>query len=120
MSKTGLKFLLDVGVGRKAEEWLISQGYDVKSIRTINPSMADETILNIAVMEKRMVITMDKDFGEMIYHSGLAHVGVLLLRLDEAPGEEKAQIIAQIMHGFEDKMLNRFCVYKNGRLRIRP
>jgi hypothetical protein len=33
----------------------------------------------LAALEKRIVITMDKDFGELVYHSGMDHSGILLL-----------------------------------------
>ena len=79
-----LRFVLDVGVGNKVGHYLTSQGYDATLISTINPIMTDLEILVIAENENRMVITMDKDFGELVYHSNKAHAGVLLLRLEDA------------------------------------
>jgi predicted nuclease of predicted toxin-antitoxin system len=81
MMKKRLKLLFDVGVSRKAEVWLKENGYDIKAIRDINSCLSDKEILEIAVNEDRMIVTMDKDFGELIYKSGLIHSGVLLLRL---------------------------------------
>ena len=48
--------------------------------------MEDEKIIRTAFLENRMVITMDKDFGELVYHSSMKHSGVLLLRLEDATG----------------------------------
>ncbi len=115
----GLKFLVDVGVGKIVEEWLKDNGYDVKSIRDINPRMEDREILKIAVDEDRMIITMDKDFGELVYKSGLLHSGVLILRLEDARANEKVSIVKEIVHKYGVKMQHRFCVFQNGRLRIR-
>ncbi|MCP4424624.1 MAG: hypothetical protein GY803_09045, partial [Chloroflexi bacterium] len=78
MATASLKFLVDVGVGKKVERWLLDQEYDAKFIRDLDPRMYDHDILKIAVAEKRMVITMDKDFGELVYNSGQDHAGVLL------------------------------------------
>lgn len=114
-----MKFLTDVGVGKKVENWLIENGYDVKSVRDLDPRMADQKILAVAVQEQRMVIAMDKDFGEMVYHSGQLHAGVLLLRLEEATSAEKRRVVSDIMTGHADKMGGKFCVYQRGRLRIR-
>lgn len=114
-----LKFVLDVGVGYKVWEYLTSNGYDATLITTINPSMSDTDILFIAENESRMVITMDKDFGDLVYHSGKAHKGVLLLRLEDALGEEKAATMQFIIENFKDQIEGKFCVFKNGRLRIR-
>lgn len=94
-------------------------GYDVKTIRAIDPKMPDHTILRLAVDESRIVVTMDKDFGEMVYREGQAHAGVLLLRLEEATSEEKVLVVAQIVQDHGDKLEGRFSVYQSGRLRIR-
>ena len=114
-----LKFVLDVGVGNKVWQYLTANGYDAKLITTINPSMSDSDILFIAENESRMVITMDKDFGELVYHSGKVHKGVLLLRLEDAMGEEKAAVMQFILDNFKDEIEGKFCVFKNGRFRIR-
>lgn len=119
MSEKDLKFVVDVGVGKKVEQWLRKQGYDIKSMRDINPRMSDKEILKIAASEKRMVVTMDKDFGELVYNSGLQHGGVLLLRLEEAKSDEKVKIIENIFKKYADKLSNKFCVFKGGKLRIR-
>ena len=119
VKQKSLKFLVDVGVSIKVERWLINHGYDTKSVRDINPQMLDEEILRIAVSEKRMVITMDKDFGELVYNSGLPHTGVLLLRLEEAASEEKVKVIENILGKYSNNLLNKFCVFKDEKLRIR-
>jgi predicted nuclease of predicted toxin-antitoxin system len=119
VNQKNLKFLIDAGVGKKVEKWLVNQGYDTTSVRNIDPRLPDKEILKIAVSEKRMVITMDKDFGELIYNSGLIHGGVLLLRLEDAKSDEKVKTIENILVKYADKLTNKFCVYKDGRLRIR-
>jgi predicted nuclease of predicted toxin-antitoxin system len=119
VKKEQLKFLVDVGVSKKVESWLEDEGYNIKSVRAIDPRLPDEKILKMAANEKRIVITMDKDFGELVYNSGQAHAGVLLLRLDEAKSEEKVSVIKQILSEYSDMILNKFCVFKDGKLRIR-
>jgi len=114
-----LKFLVDVGVGKKVEDWLLENGYDIKAVRDMDPRMGDERILHIAVSEKRMVVTMDKDFGELVFNSGLPHSGVLLLRLEDANSERKVQIVERILTKYSDKLLNHFCVFQHGTLRIK-
>lgn len=62
-----LKILMDVGVGTLCEEWLSQQGHDVLAVRNIDPQMGDDEILEIAAREERLAVTMDKDFGELVY-----------------------------------------------------
>ena len=114
-----IKFLIDVGVGSKVEKFLQKKGYDVLRVRDIDPRSKDDEILKIAAKDHRMVITMDKDFGELVYHSGLPHAGVFLLRLEDATGSEKASVIADILDRHEKEMDGRFCVYRKGIIRIR-
>ncbi|MGH8717874.1 MAG: DUF5615 family PIN-like protein [Burkholderiales bacterium] len=110
---------MDVGVGKGVEQWLGERGLDIKAARDIDPEMSDKDMLDLAVRESRMVITMDEDFGELVYNSGLPHAGVLLLRLEDASGPEKAKIIERIVNTHSDKLANKFCVFQNDRLRIR-
>ncbi len=114
-----LRFIVDVGVGRQIEGYLQKLGYNTKSVRDINPSMSDKEIIRIAVSENRMVITMDKDFGGLVYHLSMKHCGVLLLRLEDATGMEKQQIVAHILANYSDKITNHFCVFQNNKFRIR-
>jgi predicted nuclease of predicted toxin-antitoxin system len=64
-------------------------------------------------------MTMDKDFGELIYNYGLPHAGVLLLRLDNANSSEKLFVVENILKYYSEKISNKFCVFQNGRLRIK-
>jgi len=81
--------------------------------------MRDAEILKMASGERLMVITMDKDFGELVYHSGRQHSGVLILRLDDATGQEKVETVRKILSGYAKEIFGNFCVFQNGRLRIR-
>jgi predicted nuclease of predicted toxin-antitoxin system len=118
-SSSDLKFIIDVGVGRIIEEWLKLQDFTVISIATINPEMTDSEILKLADKEKAIIITMDKDFGELVFKSHEPHKGVLLLRLEDAHDEEKLAAIQNIFPDHLPKLKNNFVVYQNGKLRIR-
>ncbi|MBF0537542.1 MAG: DUF5615 family PIN-like protein [Nitrospirae bacterium] len=114
-----MRFIVDVGVGKKVEEYLQTEGFYVKSVREINPCLSDIEILKIAVSEGLMLITMDKDFGELVYNTGKAHEGVLILRLDGANGAEKVEVLKEILSGYADRIKGKFCVFQGGRLRLR-
>ena len=116
---TDLKFLVDVGVGEKVEDFLYKSGYDILSVRKLNPRMSDSEIINIAAKDNRIVITMDKDFGELIYNSGLIHKGILLLRTENCSGDKKAKILSEILINYSSELEENFCVFSKDRLRIR-
>lgn len=98
---------------------MLTHEYDVKAVRQINSRMTDQEVIRIASQEDRIIITMDKDFGELVYHSMKKNHGVLLLRMGDATADEKRKILENIMKNHEDKLENHFCVYQNGRFRIK-
>lgn len=113
------KIIVDVGVGRIIEEWLLGQGFDVIPIRKINPEMQDSEIIKLANNEIAIIVTMDKDFGELVYKNLSFHHGILLLRLEDAVAEEKLSVIQNIFPAHFHQIINNFSVYQNGKLRIR-
>jgi predicted nuclease of predicted toxin-antitoxin system len=119
MSASKMKFLVDVGVGKKVEEYLLDKRYDTKTVRSLDQRMPDQEIIRLAALEKRIVITMDKDFGELVYHSEMDHCGILLLRLEDATGSEKRQVIKKILENYADNMKDHFCVFQNKKFRFR-
>ncbi len=67
MSSSELRFLVDVGIGKGIEKYLRDIGHDAKAVRDIDSRMKDLDIIRLAASEDRIVITMDKDFGESVY-----------------------------------------------------
>ena len=59
MAVSNLKLLIDVSVGTGVESYLRNNGYDILSVREENPRATDETILQLAVEQDRLVVTMD-------------------------------------------------------------
>jgi predicted nuclease of predicted toxin-antitoxin system len=119
MNTSNFKFIVDVGVGRSIEEWLSSQNFQVLAISAINPEMDDYQIIKLAIKENGIIITMDKDFGELVFKNNNLHKGILLLRLDDAVSEEKLAVIQNIIPEHLEHLKNNFSVYQNGKLRTR-
>ncbi|MEN6468935.1 MAG: DUF5615 family PIN-like protein [Smithella sp.] len=88
-----MKFLVDVGVGKKVENFLKVNGYDVLSVREIDAHARDLQIMKWAFDDQRMIIPINKDFGELVFNSSRQHAGVLILRLEDADGDAKVEVI---------------------------
>ncbi len=114
-----MKFLVDVGVGKKVEPWRKENGFDVLSVRDIDARAKDSQILHWSEEQRRMIITIDKDFSELVYNSGMQHAGVLILRIDDADSDTKVEVIKRILTEYYDKIESHFCVFQDKRLRIR-
>ena len=114
-----LKIVVNVGVGVAVEETLRELGHDVVSVRNIDPRMGDREIVDMAARDGRLVITVDKDFGELVFREETNNAGGVLLRLEEATGAEKAEVVRRVFEEHTDLLRDRFAVYQSGRLRIR-
>src|SRR5687767_7730376 len=114
-----MKFLQDESADFPLAVVLSDLGHDVKAIVTDYPrSIADEEVLAIAAREERILITNDRDFGELIFRQHRQHAGVILFRLGSEPIEEKAAWLAQILNHYPEQLSNFIVVAENG-VRIR-
>lgn len=113
-----MKFLVDECVGQGVADWLERQGYDTKSILDTFPGIADEMVLEMALEENRILVTMDKDFGDLIFRGNIDHCGIILLRLLNWQLKNKITVLEKIfmnhMHEFE----NNFIVVTEQSIRI--
>lgn len=113
-----MKFLLDVPVGREIAEWLREQGYDVAEVRTIDPTLSDLAILRLARVQHRIVITTDKDFGELAVLQGEAHHGIVRLP-DVRISKRKAMLSTLIKHYREALEKGAIVTLTRTRVRVR-
>jgi predicted nuclease of predicted toxin-antitoxin system len=75
------KFLANENVPAAAIEAARAMGYNMASIKEIMPGAADDAVLAKSLSDGRVLITFDKDFGEMTFRRGRsASAGVILLR----------------------------------------
>ena len=118
MSQPEIRFLVDLNVGAAVAEALRQSGHDVSFVGDRDPRMHDVDILRFAVQEQRIIITLDIGFGELVYHGGEPHAGVLLLRMPDARAAAKIRAVEEIVGRYGRQLPQRFSVYRSGRLRI--
>ncbi|MDZ4164447.1 MAG: DUF5615 family PIN-like protein [Smithellaceae bacterium] len=90
-----MNFLLDVNASGVVARWLIQLGHDVVEVGQKDPRMNDDEILSWAVRERRIIITTDNDFEEMIWRQGKPHCGVL--RLENLPRSERIVLLRDVL-----------------------
>lgn len=100
----------------KSIYYLKEKGYDVLSIGMDNPSILDSEIMAIAINEERMIMTFDRDYGELIFrHNYRPEQGVIYLRLDNYQPHEPGIIIEEIITNGEILLTRALTVIdKNG------
>jgi len=79
----------------------------------------DEKVLSIAKDEDRILITRDKDFGELVYLLKKLHAGIILNRLAGISTRKKAEIILQVAETYSKELYGSFTVIQLGNVRIR-
>jgi predicted nuclease of predicted toxin-antitoxin system len=80
---------------------------------------ADEFILSLANQEQRILLTQDKDFGELVFRLKNAHFGVVLIRLNGYSSSEKADTIVRLFIKYRDELVKSFTVIQPNAIRIR-
>lgn len=92
-----MKFVTDENLGIQIPEYLRGLGFDVISVIAIALGEPDPEILKIANQENRILITLDKDFGELVFKYKLIHAGVILFRLKDESIENKKKVILKTL-----------------------
>ena len=113
-------FLADENIARAVIERLRSDGFDVLAVAESRPAASDRDVLGLAVAEQRIVITEDRDFGEMVVRQRMAVGGIILLELDPLPNTVVADRAAAAAVSRADSLAGNLVVIEPGRLRIRP
>lgn len=103
-----------------AVESLRQKGHDVVWIREASPGSSDVHVLEYAQNEDRIVITFDKDFGELAFRYGLpASCGIVLFRISTPSSEYIARMAIAAFDQRED-WAGHFCVIEDTRIRMTP
>ena len=116
-----ITFLADMGISQTTVEWLKEQGFDVFHVRDMNMHRApDPEILEKARNDKRVVLTCDLDFGEILSASGEDCPSVIIFRLeDETPEHVNKRLKQALPESIEALIKGAIVVVEEGRHRIR-
>jgi predicted nuclease of predicted toxin-antitoxin system len=98
---------------------LRKKGISVISISEEISGIKDSDVLAIAFKNKCILITEDKDFGELTYRLKLKHYGILLIRLGELPRDERIKLAIELVENHHDELLNNFSVLNKRGVRIK-
>jgi predicted nuclease of predicted toxin-antitoxin system len=114
-----MKFLLDENVETRVLVFLSDRGHDAKRIsRNYPQALPDAEVLDLARREQRILITSDRDFGELIYREQRPHSGVIYFRLPlDVTVAQKIAWLEQILASHQAQ-LGQFLVVTPGGIRV--
>jgi predicted nuclease of predicted toxin-antitoxin system len=81
---------------------------------------SDDQVLAMAVADQRILVTEDRDFGELVVRQRMAVGGVVLLELDPLSNDAAAARVTEVISAQADKLSASLVVVEPGRVRIRP
>ena len=114
-----MNLLADESVDKPIVDRLRRDGHIVLYIAELDPSIDDNAVLHRANQNSALLITADKDFGELVFRMGQIHAGVVLFRLAGLTPETKAEIVAAAFTDRGHELPSAFSVISPGMVRIR-
>jgi predicted nuclease of predicted toxin-antitoxin system len=114
-----MNLVADENIDRGIVERLRRDGHRVDSIAELSPSVSDEDVLRRAVGASAVLVTEDKDFGELVHRRGLSHTGVLLIRLEGLDNASKAEVVSAAVRDNAADLPGAFTVVSRDSVRLR-
>jgi predicted nuclease of predicted toxin-antitoxin system len=112
-----VKFLVDRCAGRRLADWLRLQGHDVTESRERGPDPGDSMLLKWAAAEGRVLVTIDTDFGKLLFIQGTSHHG--LVRLPDVPAGRRIALMSQVLERHtSDLEAAAIITVRGGRIRV--
>ena len=115
-----MRILVDQNIPHSVIETLREEGHDTVQGQETYPGGDNRTLLSRAVEGRRVVLTVDKDFGELAFRTGLpASCGIILVRVTPVAPATVADLIARTLDVHDD-WGRHSSVVEDTRVRMRP
>jgi predicted nuclease of predicted toxin-antitoxin system len=99
---------------------LRNAGHDVVTMLEAGKGAPDELVIKRALNEHRILLTEDKDFGELVYKFSQPSLGVILVRRFESASQSlKCETLIRTINKLADAIFENFVVVEPGRVRVR-
>ena len=115
-----MKYLADECCDQGLVEALRQSGNDVLFVLESKPGAIDNDVLALAFDERRILITEDKDFGELVYRLKKPAHGIILIRIGVKNRGEKWPQIKKLLDSYGERCTGRFVVIDENKFRFRP
>lgn len=114
-----MKFVADESVDFPIVERLRQDGHSVWAVVEMDAGIADDLVLDHANQQNAVLLTADKDFGELVFRLKRLNLGVVLVRLAGLPPKRKAEIVARAIAEKGEELKGAFSVIAANTLRVR-
>jgi len=112
--------LADESVNFKIIVALRDKGYEVDAIIEETPSVKDAVVLQLANDKEALLLTYDKDFGELTFKDKISNYGIVLLRCSDQPIIKQINLLLNLLDEYGDDLSFKFTVLtSDNNIRIR-
>jgi predicted nuclease of predicted toxin-antitoxin system len=113
-----MKFLADESCAGPVIQARREAGHDVVAVAGVARGAVDEAVMARGLGERRILITEDSDFGELVYAGGRSSAGVILVRFPNRVRRAKPASVVGAVARLGARLLGNFTVVEPGRARI--
>jgi len=113
-----VKFLADESCAGPVIAALRDAGHDVLAICELAKGMPDDQVMERAVSESRVLITEDRDFGELVYARASISPGVVFVKFHSRARPAKPIAVVEAVAKLGARLEGGFAVVEPGRVRI--
>ncbi|MBI5304462.1 MAG: DUF5615 family PIN-like protein [Chloroflexi bacterium] len=114
-----MNLFADESVDRQIVDRLRQAGFSVPFVAEMESGISDDIVLDRANQAQAVLLTADKDFGELVYRQKRIARGVILVRFAGLPPDRKAEITMTAIRRHENELANTFTVITAGTVRVR-
>ena len=114
-----LSLLADENIDQRLVSSLRLAGISVYSVAESSPGITNEEVMTLSENLSAMILTDDKDFGEIVFRKQRSCRGIVLLRLTGVDYSRKADHVIQVIDRYGSEMIGKFVVITAERVRIR-
>lgn len=114
-----MNLVADENVEKQIVDRLREDGHLVLYIAEMQQGISDDEVMHQANSNDAVLITADKDFGELVFRMARISSGVILVRLEGLTSENKAILVSNAIKDHIEMFDQAFCVISPGRIRFR-
>lgn len=114
-----MELVADESIDKSIVNRLRRDGHNVVYVSELEPGLDDNAVLQRANQIGALLLTADKDFGELVFRRDRIHAGVILVRLAGLSAEAKARTVGVVFENRASDLINAFSVISPGTTGIR-
>jgi predicted nuclease of predicted toxin-antitoxin system len=114
-----MEILADESIDRQTAERLRQDQHTVWYIAKMHPGVPDDEVLALANRETAVLLTADRDFGELVFRQRRLSAGIVLVRLAGMSPANRATLVARVIGEYGNRLSGTFTVITPGTVRIR-